>query len=360
MIIPVSADHPFYSSTRNINVMPPSDSALLSRLHHPLVRDLAWVILAPDLIETSCQGRPSVDELGLGDEVTLQAWLDQLEQSPLGLQHFLSDTLTGRMGLYHERLWQFLLEHTPTIRLLAHNQRIMRGRRTLGELDLLYCRRDDPTPVHLEVAIKFYLGLPEGPGGAKDQTRWIGPSGADSLANKREHLHRHQLPLSGMEEAQEAIRAAIGETAYETNGPMLVKRRLAMPGVLFYPWHAPMPAPREVGPAHLSGQWLFWGDWQQWRVSQPADIRGAWLSRPHWFAAPRDEQLWSLQALEQGLARHFKLSASPLQLVVLTPDGQRQRLFLVADDWPRQIPLPPMPACADGGSSGPVMAQVVQ
>ncbi|HSP58091.1 MAG TPA: DUF1853 family protein [Halomonas sp.] len=326
--------------------MPPPDLALLSRLHHPLVRDLAWVLLAPDLIVTPYSGRPSACELGLGDEATLLAWLSHLEQSPEGLQRYLGDTLAGRMGLYHERLWQFLLEHAPAIRLLAHNQRILRGKLTLGELDLLYCRKDDPTPVHLEVAIKFYLGLPDGPGAATDQTRWIGPSGADSLAIKRERLHRHQLPLSGMAEAREAIRSAIGETAYEANEPILVKRRLAMPGVLFHPWHAPMPAPIEAGPDHLSGQWLFWRDWPHWRESQPVDTRGAWLSRPHWFAEPRDEQLWSMQALDSGLARHFQRSASPLQLAVLTPDGRRQRLFLVADDWPRQIPLPPMPVDA--------------
>jgi len=323
--------------------MPPSDPALLSCLHHPLVRDLAWVLLAPDLIVTPCPGRPTLDELGLGDEPTLRAWLGQLEQSPQGLQRYLGDTLTGRMGLYHERLWQFLLEHAPAIRLLAHNQRIIRGKRTLGELDLLYYRKDDPIATHLEVAIKFYLGLPEVPGCATDQARWIGPSGADSLAIKRERLHRHQLPLSGLEEARVAIRSAIGKTGYEANEPMLVKRRLAMPGILFYPWHAHMPAPREASPEHLSGQWLFWGDWQHWRASQPAGTRGAWLGRPHWFAAPRDEQLWSMQELDSGLARHFRLSALPLQLAVLTPDGQRQRLFLVADDWPRQIPLPPRP-----------------
>ncbi|SFU88321.1 DUF1853 family protein [Halomonas korlensis] len=322
--------------------MPPSHLALLSRLHHPLVRDLAWVILAPDLIVTPYPGRPSASELGLGDDATLQAWLSHLEQSPQELQRYLGETLAGRMGLYHERLWQFLLEHAPAIRLLAHNQRILRGKLTLGELDLLYRRKDDPTPVHLEVAIKFYLGVPDGPGAATDQARWIGPSGADSLAIKRERLHRHQLPLSGMAEAREAIRSAVGETAYAANGPMLVERRLAMPGVLFYPWHAHLPAPREAGPEHLSGQWLFWRDWQRWRASQPAGTRGAWLSRPHWFAEPRDEQLWSMQALGSGLTRHFQLFASPLQLVVLTPDGQRQRLFLVADDWPRQIPLPPM------------------
>ncbi|MBS9402485.1 DUF1853 family protein [Halomonas sp. TRM85114] len=328
--------------------MPPSALALLSRLHHPLVRDLAWVLLAPDLIVTPYLGRPSINELGLSDNATLEAWLGQLEQYPQGLQRYLGNTLAGRMGLYHERLWQFLLERAPAIRLLAHNQRISRGKLTLGELDLLYCRKDDPTPVHLEVAIKFYLGLPDGPGPATDQARWIGPSGADSLAIKRERLHRHQLPLSGMAEAREAIRSAVGETTYEVDEPIPIKHRLAMPGVLFYPWHAPMPAPMEAGPAHLSGQWLFWKDWQQWRASQPAGTRGAWLRRPHWFAEPRDEQLWSMQGLEQGLARHFQLAASPLQLVVMTPDGQRQRLFLVADDWPRQIPLPPMPACADG------------
>lgn len=318
-------------------------SGLLEHCHHPLVRDLAWILLAPDLITMPWPGRPSRSELGLDDDTRLAAWLDALEAAPGALEAHLAPALKGRMGLYHERLWQFLLDAAPGTRLLAHNLRIQQGKRTLGELDLLYRRRDDPSPVHLEVAIKFYLGLPQGPGAPASQARWIGPGGADSLAAKREHLHRHQLMLARSPEAREPL-AQLLSSRWPTGldgAPMAV--RLAMPGVLFTPWHAPLPVPREATPDHLRGHWLFARDWYRLRDGLPRGTLGAWLRKPHWLALPRREALQPLRDLETRLAQHFTAPASPVQLALWHRDMGWRRVFVVADDWPRQIPLPPRP-----------------
>lgn len=319
-------------------------SGLLDQCHHPLVRDLAWIVLAPDLIAMPWPGRPSRRELGLDDDDRLAAWLDALEAAPEALEDHLAPTLKGRMGLYHERLWQFLLEEAPGTRLLAHNLRIHQGKRTLGELDLLYCRRNAPGPVHLEVAIKFYLGLPQGPGAADSQARWIGPGGADSLGAKREHLHRHQLRLAGFPEAREALSPFLPHPSPGVSGSLPAATvRLAIPGVLFYPWHARLPAPREATPDHLQGHWLFARDWHRFRDGLPRGSRGAWLHKPHWLALPRREALQPLHDLEVRLAQHFTAPASPIQLALWHPDMGWRRVFVVGDDWPRQIPLPPYP-----------------
>ncbi len=318
-------------------------SGLLEHCHHPLVRDLAWILLAPDLIAMPWPRRPSRGELGLDDDGQLATWLDALEAAPDTLEEHLAPALKGRMGLYHERLWQFLLDAAPGTRLLAHNLRIHQGKRTLGELDLLYCRRDDPRPVHLEVAIKFYLGLPQGPGAPDDQARWIGPGGADSLAAKREHLHRHQLRLAGSPEAHESL-ARLLSPHWPTgrDGPVpTLAVRLAIPGVLFTPWHAPLPPPREATPDHLQGHWLFARDWHRLRDGLPRGTLGAWLHKPHWLALPRREALQPLRDLEARLAQHFTGPASPVQLALWHPEMGGRRVFVVADDWPRQIPLPP-------------------
>ena len=321
--------------------MPAAASPLLDRCHHPLVRDLAWLLLAPDLVATPWPGRPSRTSLGLGDDSRLAEWLDDLEAWPGALEERVGDTLQGRMGLYHERLWQFLLETAPGTELLAHNLRILRGKQTLGELDLLYRHAGRPEVIHLEVAIKFYLGLTEGPGHTDDQARWIGPGGADSLAGKREHLHRHQLRLTELPEARDALQALLGRCAAGADGALPVPRRLAMPGVLFYPWHAPLPPPSEAHTSHLRGHWLHWRAWQRYRHGLPASSRGTRLAKPHWLALPRHEQLLTLTALDAWLSEHFRTSASPVQLALWQPGSGWQRLFVVADDWPRQIPLPP-------------------
>jgi hypothetical protein len=318
------------------------DAALLARCHHPLVRDLAWIALAPDLIATPWPGRPARGDMGLEEDERLARYLDELEANPQGLERGVGNTVAGRMGHYHERLWQFLLDTAPGTRLLAWNLRIHEGKRTLGELDLLYRQRSDPTPVHLEVAIKFYLGLPEGPGPVYDQARWIGPGGADSLATKREHLDRHQLRLTERPETRLTIRQHIQPRDIGSALEIPIQRQLAMPGVLFYPWQAPLPAPREAASDHLRGHWLHWCDWRRLRDGLAPHTRAAWLVKPHWLALPRDEAFVPLRQVEARLAQHFSRPAAPVQIALLSP-ASRRRLFVVDDSWPLQIPLPPRP-----------------
>ncbi|WP_245598344.1 DUF1853 family protein [Halomonas halodenitrificans] len=314
---------------------------LLDRCHHPLVRDLAWLLLAPDLIAMPWPGRPSRGVLGLADDDRVAGWLDELETWPQALEDHVGGTLQGRMGLYHERLWQFLLAMAPGTELLAHNLRIMDGRITLGELDLLYRRHGEASIIHLEVAIKFYLGLAEGPSDDRAQARWIGPGGADSLAGKREHLHRHQLRMTERPETREAIGATLGARAPSTATLSAPSSRVAIPGVLFAPWHHPLPPPREATPDHLRGLWLHWRDWYRYRHGLPRGTRGIRLGKPHWLALPRPERLLALRELDTQLIAYFRTPAAPLQIVLWHPEAGWRRVFIVADDWPRQIPLPP-------------------
>jgi len=309
---------------------------------HPLVRDLAWLLLTPDMIAMPWPGRPTRDELGLGDDDRLRAWLAALEAAPEALEAHLAPTLQGRMGLYHERLWQFLLAQAPGTRLLAHNVRIAQGKRTLGELDLLYARRGSCSPVHLEVAIKFYLGLTEGPGPANSQARWIGPSGADSLAIKREHLARHQLRLAATDEARETLAPLFTALAVpDATERVVPQARLAMPGVLFSPWQSPLPAPCEATPTHLRGRWVSARDWPHLRHGLARHTRGAWLQRPHWLALPPRAAHVSLDELDARLAQHFRDNGAAVQLALWHPEHGSERIFVVANDWPRQVPLPP-------------------
>ncbi|WP_111411947.1 DUF1853 family protein [Billgrantia lactosivorans] len=335
--------------------MSEDDAALLARCHHPLVRDLAWLLLAPDLIATPWPGRPSRATLGLGAAAQLHAYLDALEAGPQALERRVGDTVDGRMGHYHERLWHYLLDTAPGTRLLASNLRIHAGKRTLGELDVLYRRLDDPTPVHLEVAIKFYLGLPEGPGTPRAQARWIGPGGADSLATKREHLDRHQLRLTERAETRLTIRQHIQPRDIGPSGEGAIRCQLAMPGVLFYPWHRALPAPHEAAADHLRGQWLHWRDWRRLRDGLARRTRAAWLVKPHWLALPRDEAFLPLRDVEARLAQHFSRPASPVQIALLGPgrEGRHRRLFVVDDSWPLQVPLPPRPPPSPNAGARP-------
>ncbi|WP_346795854.1 DUF1853 family protein [Halomonas sp. Bachu 37] len=330
--------------------------------HHPLVRDLAWLIEAPDIVSPEnaspalsplWAGRPTLAELGLESSATRARWLAARERHPAHLEQAIGTAVSARMGHYHERLWHYLLEHAPGTRLLASNIRIIERRITLGELDMVYRTCHDPALVHLEVAIKFYLGLPEGPGAADSQSRWIGPGGLDSLAIKRDHMQRRQLPLSATPAAHATLRhwLAPRDTA-SAEAPLALTQRLAMPGVLFYPFHAELPAPTGANPHHLRGTWVRWGDWPKFMAQLPAATQGALLDKPHWLAPPHPSRLCPLTELLPALHRHFARTDLPLQMMVhcpfaassshaLAPESNWQRIFLVADDWPNRIPLPP-------------------
>ncbi|MGQ7249610.1 DUF1853 family protein [Halomonas sp. V046] len=340
----------------------------IGALKHPLVRDLAWLVDAPDLVATRWAGRPSRADLGLGDGERLRRWLEAIAAAPGRLETLIGDTAFTRLGQYHERLWQYLLDSAPGTALLANNVRIQQERRTLGELDILYRQRDSGDIVHLEVAIKFYLGLETGPGAADDATRWIGPGGLDSLALKAGHVSHHQLPLMHTAAAQQALATALSQplkppesepaSAALSRPP---RSQLAMPGLLFYPWRDELPPPA-IGHANAyHGLWCRWSDWSALCASCPELRFGTCLAKPHWLAPPLPEHWLPRDTLSRSLAAHFATYATPVQLMLARhpshfadtplapgaphdkapPGGTGRRVFVVADDWPKQIPLAP-------------------
>lgn len=328
-----------------------------SSLEHPLVRDLAWLTDAPDLVCTQWPGRPDLASLGFADNESLMSFLQQLDAHPLALETWLESSNSRRLGAYHERLWQFLLKTAPGTELLAHNVPVRVERRTLGELDMVY-RNQRGDYRHLEVAIKFYLGLPEGPQQPDSAARWIGPGGLDSLALKVSHLSHHQLPLMCRPAAQQALVERL--CALDLQPPASTPDpQMAMPGVLFRPWHAPdFPLPSITAPNALQGLWCHWRDWSRLCAEHPRLTFGTCLARPHWLAPPHPGHWQPRRTLSRTLAAHFATWATPVQLMLCRdpvefaanptpanddapPEDFGRRILVVGNDWPGQIPLPP-------------------
>ena len=161
--------------------------AIWQELVTPEVRDLAWACFGPDLLaENQRPGWPADGHLPLSEARADR--LRQLDRAPSPLLSFLGQRSGGRLGLYFEALWHFFLARDPDVELLAHNLPVKDATRTIGEFDLLY--RDLPRErcVHLELAVKYYLGAP-----GSDQ--WIGPNQADRLDLKLDRLLQHQTRL---------------------------------------------------------------------------------------------------------------------------------------------------------------------
>ncbi|MCK0743987.1 DUF1853 family protein [Chromohalobacter nigrandesensis] len=303
-------------------------------LHHPWVRDLAWLLHAPDIIESAHPGRPTLEELGLGDDACRKTWLRALDAAPQRLAPYIGATPPQRLGHYHERLWHALLDLAPATRLLATNIVIHEAGRTLGELDVIYADARGH-PVHLELAIKYYLGLRDGPGDEHSPARWIGPGCADSLARKHAHTRHHQLPLAHHPLAAARLNALDID-------PRSLRQRAAMLGILFYPWPDTIAAPHLASTTAAHGAWLTWRDWPILCDHLPTGTLGAPLHKPHWLALPGVETYRSLEKLETALETHFTSTGAPRQYHLQAPDGAQRRLFIVPDDWPRSLPLPPI------------------
>lgn len=300
---------------------------LPQRLTHPAVRDLAWTLLSPPLLAQppSPQRHPLSGSHWALEPGLLADWLLNQDKYEQALQAWLMRSSVRRLGLYYERLWQFALQAAPGIEVMAANLPIRHGGHTLGELDVLL--RDTSGVHHLELAIKLYLGKPEPAPGA---TQWIGPGSQDRLDIKLGHLSNHQLPLSSQPDARPVL-------AELTTEP--IQAAMWLGGYLFYPHNRTALPPAGAHPEHLRGSWLHRRDWPAFDKST-AGARWQPLPRHAWLAPARVAQTegWSSAQLAFWLSE-LPEDADAQLLVDLQPDGtghllERQRLFLVADNWP--------------------------
>jgi len=271
-------------------------------------RDMIWSLVGPSLLAESCT--ISTEAL-FGRNAT-----DRLFNADLTAPDYNSP----RLGFCFEQLWQLALT-TLDIPFLQNLQ--IHGeasdpnvrQRTIGELDLVLTDRQPP--LHLELALKFYLGV---------EHDWVGPNQRDLLSQKLQHTFSHQLPLGRQT-----------ETLKELSQQQLAAPRshAIMRGCLFHPAHALTPAtlPEAVSECHWRGQWCRLTDCDTLLPD------GDWyvLSKPDWmspvladFGIPRSELLRYLQAY----FRHLKTPIA-LARVGKGPYGwaEQARWMVVSDHW---------------------------
>jgi len=141
-------------------------------------------------VELQYQGYRTTPPLWNKEVLTLYPQIE-LPDNP---EHFLSKDgpLPQRLGKRVESFVYHQLRHSPGIEWITDGLQIQEDNRTVGELDALYY--DHGTPVHLEVAYKFYLydTLNEP---ADPLARWIGPNRKDNLSLKLRKMADRQFPL---------------------------------------------------------------------------------------------------------------------------------------------------------------------
>ena len=164
-----------------------------ARWKHRIVRDLAWVIVSPTLVSGHFSGVDWWDSAFLTSEYRdcLPA-LAQLDINPEPLAKYLALLKTKALGHRFEALVAFWLELSPNYDLIDRNIQIQGEGRTLGELDFIVRDLRSDAVIHLEVTVKFYMGLKD----LTDPMNWYGSNLKDSFGKKLEHLEQHQSQLS--------------------------------------------------------------------------------------------------------------------------------------------------------------------
>ena len=208
-------------------------SLAVKHFYHREVRDLAWALFQPSFFQHLPNLKPSCLQRDYIDE-KVNDWLQALDKAPHHLFEHLKGQRATRLGIYFEQLLSFYFAYYPRFSLIAKNFQINDTQRTIGEYDFIVLDHTTKQHLHIEVAVKFYIGLNpldiDIPNNTPtyDWHHWVGPNKKDSLAIKMNHLCQHQLQLS-------EIPASI--TALDTLGitPTQLQTRLLLTGRLFYP-----------------------------------------------------------------------------------------------------------------------------
>ena len=289
----------------------------------PAVRHLAWMLSAPQLLND-----PRCIDLNLYITAAVIATLHTWDQHPERRPAALNEPPPRRLGLYFEQLYAVLMSDLLGWSILGRNLAVRDGERTLGELDILLRNPASGAVEHHEIAVKFYLGMYDR---AREAPLWYGPDTQDRLDIKTERMLGHQCRMIERPETQallDTLDAGKAETA-----------RAFMPGYLFYPLHAQLPAPATVAEKHLRGYWL--PSSELCAISTRTWVP---LDKPHWLGPWFQQEAPLSQPLEQALAwvetrGYPRLFASLKPL----PDGsgwvERSRYFVVPEFWPGFCPL---------------------
>jgi hypothetical protein len=284
------------------------------------VRDLAWLLDAPDLLDPDApQWEGKIAALPSDAADRAAAWLAEQDAMPQQFHAYLEIGRFTRLGRYAEKLMAFYFRAQGT--LAAHGLQVRAGPgATVGEFDFLL--HDGSSLVHWELATKFYLLAVDGRDAAADY--FVGPNLADTLQAKMHKILRRQLALATHPATQALLPAPI------------VSSHAFIKGWLFSPGdYAESCMSAGVSSRHCRGRWLP----HEAFIPHPG-LRFMVLPRLRWLAPAQVELHETLDGgtLLSTLADSFLAEDAPVMVASLCCDDQNlwretERAFIVPNDW---------------------------
>jgi len=298
------------------------------------VRDLAWTCFSPPLVHIAhLVGANSPVSAYTPQFTPARAlWLKVQDDDPAPLLKHLAMRPTHRLGVYFEQLWHFFLQHDPATELIAHNLAVRDGGKTLGEFDCILYDKQQRCYIHLELAVKFFLGVPQAArkfpieGSALD---WLGPDQKDRLATKLDQLLLRQILLTDAP----AARALLGGLAITD-----ITQQIALKGYLFQAPGSSLPLPPGYNADCPLGCWVPLGDELARHCAQLAASTFVILPKRRWLSAAYSEdnaeQLAPPQ-LNDAVAEQLGSDGYPLLVAALDKNGEESsRFFVTPRSWP--------------------------
>lgn len=298
----------------------------INTYHTQSVRDLAQACFSPPLLRVERLEQPAASAAVSDARFELTAarrqWLQNLDRDPTPLLDHLRAHQSRRLGLYFETLWHFFLAQDTQTDLIAHNLPVRAQGRTLGEFDCIYFCHTRQRFVHLELALKYFLGL------QTDTVRWYGPNSRDRLDLKLQHMLTHQTQLG---------QAAPARAVLEQHGIDELDREIALHGYLFQPARH-LPSPVGVAPDYRFGRWI---------KRRDLDAFLPTLRAPHYLVLPRlrwlgpavlhaDDDTLQAAGLAAAVNACQPTGFRPRLVAALNDEGRETaRFFVVSNNWPQ-------------------------
>lgn len=312
--------------TRSIIATPHS---ILDQLQDHAVRDLAWVIGSPGLLDGTYPGYQGhiVEDNWCQDQLyACTAWLSNLDAHPQPLHEFIQSRPTRRLGHYFETLINFWLTHLNGTEFIATNLQVQDAQRTLGEYDFLF-RDSAGVTYHWEAAVKFYLQVTP----QSEQRSFIGPGTRDRLDIKLDKVFNQQLLLSNSAEGLQALPQGIKPD----------RTQAYIKGYLFYHCSSShKDSIAGISGGHLAGWWV---RHNLEKIPQTkTESHWAILPRLSWLAPALitdEKKAITYTTLAEQLDQHFQAGAEALLVAELTGETggvwrELSRGFVVCRTWP--------------------------
>ncbi len=309
----------------------------LYKFRNQIVRDLAWVIHSPVLMNIPSRNNIHFDNGSflLRTKNDTGIYLKNLDDNPTVLTKFISEENSRLIGKYFENLVKFWLQNgIHPYKLIVSNLQINSGGKTRGEFDFILQDKTNGKFIHLEVAGKFYLAL-------HNSGEWIdlfGPNGIDNLDVKLRKLLEEQMLLSEKPESVEIL------NGLGINGKL--EKIILLKGYFFYlagNYFAGNFVPvKNSHVNHLTGWWVRFSGIEKFLESRNSKWivveRKNWVSRVY---NPNPHEIMDSGTLYGKLKHYFKSNYYPVLISeVNTKENipfETSRGFVVSNNWPNDL-----------------------